>query len=431
MRNDTDNININNPDIKTKIDPNENKHKEPIHISTHDLSPESVQIHIHESEKSEQTANIQKSINSQHLLNSQHTLPAQPDPSQDSKSIDYDLLRERLNDLRKQKRENEYFIRISEQAKKFKVANFQREIRKKTSKIKKFRINEFHPTPYIASENDKEHSNSLGTNDDPNPDDLKLDIDININGIEIDPGIELLVKEVSQLRRDLETSVEEIEFKIEEKRIENIEIDNLLRNNWGEDNTQTINKWINELNTDSFIYERIREIIQNKLTKITLTIFILSSIQTLLNMSNFGISEEDHPDIGLIIKIVLAVLSLLVSVITYYISTNKFEDTIQLYTKYTGRLDNFLSVIVPVMKIKPELRPDGDQFVLENTKDYSDIYRDSPYISESYRKQGFKDYKNYVLNADPLKEMHCSRKRTDYAEFARQNNKNIQNVDSV
>jgi hypothetical protein len=404
--------------IPDKSNKSTNIELETIKISTHDsnnkipkITEDSVPNKIKSDVKIHMNNNDKPNLP---IVNNQFNQPFQ--------NTDYDSLREKLNDLRKQKRENEYFIRVSEQAKQFKTDNLNKEIRKKTNKINNFRAlnRDNHPTPYTTLEDSEKNSNSLGTNEfDPSND---VDQDINMVYGNTNPEIELLTREVSKLKRELEVSVDEIEFKIEEKKIENIEIENLMKNNWGVDNTNTVNKWIQELNKETFIYERITEIIQNKLGNLTMIVFILSGIQSLLNVSNFGIKEEEHPELELVIKIILAVLSLIMSVVTFYISNNKFEDIIQKYTKYTGKLDKFLSNIVPVIKIKPELRPDGDQFVLDNVRDYSDIYAESPYISEKYLDKCYKDYTNYVLNTNTHKEIHCSRKRVNYSDFARQDN---------
>ena len=81
----------------------------------------------------------------------------------------HDSVKEKLDILRKQKRANEHFIRISEQAKKFKISNLQREIRKKNSKIKNHIVGDFHPTPYTPSDtnlkNNRSQSNSLESDD--------------------------------------------------------------------------------------------------------------------------------------------------------------------------------------------------------------------------------------------------------------------------
>jgi hypothetical protein len=333
---------------------------------------------------------------------------------------------ERLDDLRKRKRENEYFIRVSEQAIRYRMQEMKREIKHRYNQIRRIRFannqeveafEEFMPQMMMPN------AMSAGA---PTVDTLVASPDIpmtsndpyesDISGSEI----ENIRAGIDEIKERKSREIEEIRFDIEEKRIENLEIEDLMRNKWGPANTRTVGKWIKESNMQNFIYERIREKMQRKFKRLTLLIMVLSGIQSLLNVSNFGLSEEDYPTIVLVLKIIVTVISTFTFIVTTYIKDSKIEEIIQSYTSYIERLENFLSNLVTIADVKPELRPDGDVFVSENRETYAGIYRDSPYISKGYWNTGMSDYKSYVLDADPEKELYCSRKRSNYAFFARQ-----------
>ena len=95
---------------------------------------------------------------------------------------------------------------------------------------------------------------------------------------------------------------------------------------------------------------------------------------------------------------------------------NKFEDTVKNYTLYITTIDNFLSVLISTVDIDPELRIDGNEFILSNKDTYAKIYRDSPYIKQSYWKSGIVEYNNYIKNTEINYNFH-SRKRRLYDKY--------------
>lgn len=329
-----------------------------------------------------------KPNDSQNLLNSPlSTSPKVPtnasqnspeDQSSQSKPIP---LKDMIDDLEKQKRQCEYVIRVSSQAKECAYRECKREIDMRRDMIRQ--INE-------SGSEDAETRREIHT----------------------------LQKEINGMRARTRMEIIEIEREIGQKMIEMGDIDCTIQNNWGKENARTVTKWITESNKQNFVYERVREILQERFKKLTLTLMIISGMRSLLDVSNFGISEADYPYVALGFKIGMTILGFITLVITCYIKVEKFEDIIQSYTSYIERLENFLASLISITDIKRELRPDGDTFVYQNRETYAAIYRDSPYITQENLTTGNKDYKDYVLNVDPEKQLHCSRKRANYANFA-------------
>lgn len=292
-------------------------------------------------------------------------------------------LKDMIDLLEKQKRRHNYQIKLLEQSKTHIKKKADRDTRVRTETIDRARGSQFRMDPTEARKK-----------------------------------IASLRAEIEIIQAAAEQEVMDVERQIEEKRIEIEEINNTIQNNWGQGNKKTVTKWIKESNKQNFMYERVREIIQARFKKLTLALMILSGIRSLLDVSNFAISESDYPEVALGFKIGLTILGFVAFVITSYIKVEKFGDTIQEYTSYIERLENFLSSLVSVTDVKPELRPDGDEFVYGNRETYAAIYRDSPYITHDNFDKASQDYKDYVENADPEKQTHCSRKRANYAAFA-------------
>lgn len=375
--------------------------------------------------------------------------------SKEEQKADRVKILKRLDELRRRKRENEYFIRVAQQTIKYRAQELQRQVKRHYNQIRRIRyktgrsMEEFDdllaPIPYetvgmtampiidpiIDPINDPVDISffppsgpqfglasaklKVGEEEDFNPDNhIEMSEDITETEVE-----EIRFK-IDELKERAYREIEDLRFEIEEKNIENAEIGRLMKNNWDPQNVSTVTKWIKEGDKQSFIYDRVRDKLQQKVKFLTVIIMIVSGIQSMFSMSRFGFSEEDYPTITLVFNIVTAVMSTLIFMITTYIKDSKFEDVIQSLTSYVGKIDHFLSSMVSIADIKPELRPDGDSFVTENRETYAEIYREAPNISKSQMESGIQDYKKYVINADPEKETHCSRKRTNYAYFARQ-----------
>jgi hypothetical protein len=363
--------------------------------------------------------------------------------SKEEQKVDRVKILKRLDELRKRKRENEYFIRVSQQTIKYRTQELQREIRRRYNRIRRIRqgqgkdmyefddllepihyetvgataipiIEPTRPQPLLPRMKMVSRFNNEDGMDGGANVDEETEEDITVSEVDgIRSEIDLIKERISQ-------EIEDIRFEIEEKKIENGEIDKLMRNNWDPQNTATVTKWIKEGDKQSFIYDRVRDSLQHRVKILTVIIMIMSGIQSLLSVSRFGLDETKHTTLTLVFNIIGAVISTMVFMITTYIKDSKFEDVIQSLTSYVEKLEAFLSGLVSIADIKPELRPDGDSFVSERRETYAEIYREAPNISQRQLQHGIRDYKEYVLNVDPEKEIHCSRKRANYAYFARQ-----------
>jgi len=184
--------------------------------------------------------------------------------------------------------------------------------------------------------------------------------------------------------------------------------------NWDNSNTKTLELWIKECNKQEYIYDSILEKIKERSKFVKLLLMIISTITMLLTTSGLGLSENSNIYLYWTYKILIAVLSTITYGLTSYQKLENYDDIIEQYTRYTDKIGNFLASIVSISEIKKTLRPDGDKYIIDNRKIYSDIYRESPYIKHSHWKKGIVSYNNYVLNID---NDYCSRKRNDIAKY--------------
>ena len=208
----------------------------------------------------------------------------------------------------------------------------------------------------------------------------------------------------------------------ENKKQEDIE---LQETNWDDSNIKTIELWIRECDKQEYIYDSVLEKIKTRSKFVKLLLLIISTITMLLTTSGLGLTDNSNIYILWTYKILVAILSTITYGLTSYQKLENYDDIIEKYTRYTDKIGNFLANIVSISEIKKELRPDGDKYVIDNRKLYSDIYRESPYIKHSYWKDGIVSYNNYISNLD---NSYCARKRNDIAKYI--NNSHVIDIDN-
>lgn len=187
--------------------------------------------------------------------------------------------------------------------------------------------------------------------------------------------------------------------------------------NWDQGNITTLNEWIVECNKQQFIYEDALEKILKKSNKIKIFMLILCAIQSLLSVSNLGIGDTQNVYLVWGFKIVLTITSTLTYMCTQYTTLEKYDETIKSYTSYIDNLNSLLSDLTTTSDIKPELRPDGDKFIIEHKAAYTNIYRKCPHIDQTQWKDAIDEYNEYIRKLDSGDDDYHGRKRHAYTRY--------------
>jgi hypothetical protein len=187
--------------------------------------------------------------------------------------------------------------------------------------------------------------------------------------------------------------------------------------NWDQSNTATLNEWIMECNKQQFIYEDVIEKILKKSNLVKIFILILCAIQSLISVCNLGIGDTQNVYLSWGIKIVLSITSTLTYMLTQYMTLKKYDDNIKSYTSYIENLNNLLSDLTTTSDIKPELRPDGDKFIIDRKDVYMNIYRKCPYIGQTEWKDAIDEYNEYLKHLDTKVDNYHGRKRHAYNRY--------------
>lgn len=246
-----------------------------------------------------------------------------------------------------------------------------------------------------------------------------------------DEHIDQLVKNIQDIQEESRSKVSRMNQILNEQRIELEEKESWTRGtNWDAGNINTVTDWIKECNKEAYIYEYVLEDTSNVYRRYTRAILILTSIQALFTISNLGIEEKTYPDIAFAFKIVLAILATAAAILTQITKEENFETIVGEYNKYIERINNFITTLGSVMRMKIKLRSDGDRFVTDNSERYDDICANPPNIKLSRWKQADSDYKKYLANikSDPESDTRAGRKRKNFKQYAKIENNNAQYI---
>jgi hypothetical protein len=197
---------------------------------------------------------------------------------------------------------------------------------------------------------------------------------------------------------------------------------NLVKNNWDNENIKTLNEWIKDCDKQQFIYDYILTKIIKKSHYIKVILIFLSALQSLVTTSNVGLDQSNYTA-SLALRIITMIISFLIYSFTQYITLEKFDDIIKQYTEYISNIGNFLCNIISTADMKIDLRPDGDSFIVDNRSSFVDIFNKNPYIGRNYWKEGLEEYNKYIENIS--NPQNCiDQKRRAYDKYVKKTGKN-------
>lgn len=146
---------------------------------------------------------------------------------------------------------------------------------------------------------------------------------------------------------------------------------------------RTLKEWRQKGAKMAYIYDYITDVYGTKLNKTSIAAFVLTSLTTLLALSNVGFSEEDYPTVSIILKgsnAVLAAAAAICTGIPRILNWTQTKDTCQ---EYLGKVDNLVSSVISEEALPLRFRTDPEQYILENKEKYEMILNSAPRVSHS------------------------------------------------
>ena len=190
-----------------------------------------------------------------------------------------------------------------------------------------------------------------------------------------------------------------------------------LGKHWDDANNMTLSNWIKECHKQQYIYESVLDSIISKSKKIKIALLVLSAINTIVSVATFAVTDQSSIYLQWTVKIVTALIAGVTYILTQVMTIEKYEDIIKTYTIYSDEIEKFLSNLISTADVKLSLRPDGDQFILENKTAYAKLYRDSPHIAQSAWKASNVEYLKYLDKLNDEEKFMKTRKRRAFDDF--------------
>lgn len=141
--------------------------------------------------------------------------------------------------------------------------------------------------------------------------------------------------------------------------------------------------WMKQGKKIAFIYECIMDKYRKRLRRWTLAAFVLTSITSLLSLGNFGIQEEDMPELTIAMKAATAALTTSSAIATGVISIFSWTQLVSSCQKYLDTVEHFVSSIISELTLPVKFRTDPDMFIMNQKDKYQAILNSAPDVPHS------------------------------------------------
>lgn len=143
----------------------------------------------------------------------------------------------------------------------------------------------------------------------------------------------------------------------------------------------TIKEWRQRGTTLAFIYDFVLDKYRKRIDFFTLLSFILISLTSLLALGNFGLSDEDFPELSLAFKAVNAVLATSATISAGIVRVRGWTYLVENCQKYLDTVEHFVASIISEQTLPMRIRIDPEQFILQQKDKFQAILNSAPDIS--------------------------------------------------
>lgn len=154
----------------------------------------------------------------------------------------------------------------------------------------------------------------------------------------------------------------------------------------------TIKEWRRRGAKVAFIYDLILDTYRKRLDFFTLLAFLLTSLTSLLALSNFGISEEEYPNVAISMKALNVFLTTGAAICAGIVQLRGWNQLVNSCQKYLDTVENFVAVIISEQTLPLRLRMDPEQFILQQKDKFQTILNSAPDIPHDHYLHALKHY---------------------------------------
>jgi hypothetical protein len=142
---------------------------------------------------------------------------------------------------------------------------------------------------------------------------------------------------------------------------------------WDIANTTTIVDWINTANLYILLLDTYLKHLKRILRVNTLWSLLISSVTSTISITQFTITENQHPELSFVIKAIIFVTSLFTSLITGYIKVEKIQEKIEQVTSDREKWMKFMNTLTNELQVSSKLRNDAEMIIKSHREYFNNL----------------------------------------------------------
>jgi hypothetical protein len=184
-------------------------------------------------------------------------------------------------------------------------------------------------------------------------------------------------------------------------------------NYWTKKNLETVNHWKNTVAKTSFTYDVVSENYSTKLNTVTLLLFFVNGISTLLGTFSASIVGSNPNNttlisIGFWVLVIINIINFIGTMLAGSIKIFKWSEIIDDATTFIQKLDNFYAKITSELVLPDKLRENANEFIVKHNDQFIQLMYNSPRVSTADNKIANEQYLQFIK--DKSKNFNCAQK---------------------
>ena len=164
------------------------------------------------------------------------------------------------------------------------------------------------------------------------------------------------------------------------------------RNNWNKNNEKIIDRWLNTVNQNSYIYDRVSDIYLSKHSKIQIILLLFNSLLAVISYLQFNSNSETEITIY---KYLIMIFSSIVALIVNVQRIKKYETKANNYSSISLELSSLTLIILSQIEIPYDMRKDFKIYLPEIRQKYYALLSKLPNMDEKEYSRSFKAYTEF------------------------------------
>lgn len=163
-------------------------------------------------------------------------------------------------------------------------------------------------------------------------------------------------------------------------------------NNWNENNEKIVDRWLNTVNQNSYIYDRVSDIYLKKHSKIQICLLLFNSLLAIISYLQFNSANDTEI---LVYKYLIMILSSIVALIVNIQRVKKYETKANDYSSTSLELSALTLIMLSQIEIPYNMRQDFTTYLPKIRQKYYSLLSKLPNMDEKDYRNGFEAFKTF------------------------------------